>query len=107
MSRIFVRKRRHSGPGAGRPQFAVVAVEGAELTFYRPYLRRSELEALAEAIGAEVVYLPAGSEEGGGGDEEHRGRYHHHHPRGEGRWGEECRGHYHHHHHCEEREAED
>jgi len=65
--RIFVRQRRHAGPGAARPQFAVVAVEGDNnLTFYRPWLRKSELEFLAEAVGAEIITLPAGGEGEGG-----------------------------------------
>lgn len=60
MSKIFVRERRHIGQGAGRPRFAIVAVEGAELKVYAPHIRKAELEKLAEAIGAEVVYLPRG-----------------------------------------------
>jgi hypothetical protein len=57
MARIFVRQRRHTGPGSAQPRFAVVAVEG-ELTFFRSRLRRVELEQIAEATGAELVYLP-------------------------------------------------
>ncbi|MBN1487390.1 MAG: hypothetical protein JW981_07090 [Anaerolineae bacterium] len=64
--RIFVRQRRRAGPGTGQPQFAVVAVEGGDLRFYRRSLRKSELSALAEALGAEVVLLPSGTGEGEG-----------------------------------------
>jgi len=60
MSKIFVRERRHIGQGAGRPRFAIVAIEGADLKVYAPHIRKAELEKLAEAIGAEVVYLPRG-----------------------------------------------
>jgi hypothetical protein len=60
MSKIFVRERRHIGQGAGRPRFAIVAVEGADLKVYAPHVRKAELEKLAEALSAEVVYLPRG-----------------------------------------------
>jgi hypothetical protein len=70
MAKIFVRHRRHIGEGARRPRFAIVAVEGADLTVYRSRIRRAELEKIAAEIGAEIVYLPHGEhveEEGGGG----------------------------------------
>lgn len=60
MSKIFVRQRQHVGKGAGRPRFAIVAVEGADLKVYRTRVRRAELEKLASEIGAEIVYLPRG-----------------------------------------------
>lgn len=60
MARIFVRERRNAKKGSKRPRFAVVAVEGTDLQVYRPHIRRGELEALAAALGAEIVYLPAG-----------------------------------------------
>ena len=64
MSKIYVRERQHVGPGAGRPRFAVVAVEGTELKIYIPHIRKIELEKLAEAVGAEIVYLPRGEKAG-------------------------------------------
>jgi len=64
MSKIFVRERQHVGQGAGRPRFAVVAVEGNDLKIYIPHIRKIELEQLAEAVGAEVVYLPRGEKAG-------------------------------------------
>jgi hypothetical protein len=51
MSKIFVRERQHVGQGAGRPRFAVVAVEGTDLKIYIPHIRKIELEKLAEAVG--------------------------------------------------------
>ncbi len=107
MTRIFVRKRRYAGPGTKRPQFTVVAVEGGELAFVRPHLRTSELEYLAAAVGAEVVYLPLGQDEEGEGGPGHR-----HHHEGEGEEGEHGEGHHHHHHHhgdepCEGEDKED
>ena len=43
MSKIFVRERRHIGQGAGRPRFAIVAIEGADLKVYAPHIRKAEL----------------------------------------------------------------
>lgn len=60
MSKIFVRERRHAGRGAGRPRFAIIAVQGADLQVFRSRVRRVELEAIAAEIGADVVYLPRG-----------------------------------------------
>ncbi len=77
MARIFVRNRHRVDRGAGQPRFAIVAVEGLDLKVYARHIRRKELEALSEAVGAEVVYLPGGDgseaeQEGTGG----RGRKH-------------------------------
>ena len=73
MSKIFVRHRRHVGQGAGRPRFAIVAVQGTDLKVFKPRVRRAELEQMAAEIGAEVVYLHRGESEG---EEEGRGRRH-------------------------------
>lgn len=66
MAKIFVRERRHVGERAGRPRFAVIGVEGSDLKVFKTKVRRTELDAIAEAIGAEVVILPRGSGERGG-----------------------------------------
>ena len=68
MGKIFVRERQNIGKGAGRPRFAVVAIEGIDLKVYTQHIRKIELETLAEAVGAEVVYLPRGEN---AGDQEH------------------------------------
>ncbi len=73
MGKIFVRERQNVGKGAGRPRFAVVAVEGIDLKVYTQHIRKIELETLAEAVGAEVVYLPRGEN---AGDQEHGERKH-------------------------------
>jgi hypothetical protein len=71
MAKIFVRERRHVGERAGRPRFAVLGVQGSDLKFFKTKIRRAELDAIAQAIDAEVVILPRGSGEnngeGGGG----------------------------------------
>jgi hypothetical protein len=68
MTKIFVRHRRHVSRGAGRPRFAVVAVQGTDLAVYRTRVRRAELEKIAAEVEAEIVYLPRGehSEESAG-----------------------------------------
>lgn len=79
MARIFVRERRQIGEGAGRPRFAVVAVDGTDLKIYTQHIRKVELEKLAEAVGAEIVYLPRGehtNEHGGEGGGHRRRRAH-------------------------------
>jgi hypothetical protein len=58
----------------------VVAVEGADLTFFQVHLRRSELDAIAQGVGAEVVDLPrgtgmhAGEDSGGGVRQQRKGQ---------------------------------
>lgn len=66
MAKIFVRDRIRVGVGAGRPRFAVVAIEGVDLKVYARHIRREELETLAESVGAEVVFLPRGDGSGSG-----------------------------------------
>ena len=60
MTKIFVRHRRHVGQGAGRPRFAIVAVQGSDLAIYKTRVRRAELEKIAAEAEAEIVYLPRG-----------------------------------------------
>ena len=74
MSKIFVRERRHVGKGAGRPRFAIVAVEGADLKIFKTRVRRAELEKIAAEIGAEIVYLPGGEQAGEAEGEAGQGR---------------------------------
>jgi hypothetical protein len=81
MAKIVVRERRHVGQGAGRPRFAVIGVQGSDLKFFKTHVRQSELDAIAQAIEAEVVVLPRGSGEhegeGGGGGRGRRRRERH------------------------------
>jgi hypothetical protein len=60
MSRIFVRERTRVGKGDKKPRFVLVAAEGVDLDIFTLHVRKSELDALAAAIGAEVVFLPRG-----------------------------------------------
>jgi hypothetical protein len=77
MSKLFVRHRKHVGQGAGRPRFAIVAAQGADLKVYKTRVRRAELEKIAAELGAEVIYLPRGEQaetEAAEGRGEGRGR---------------------------------
>jgi hypothetical protein len=76
MSKIFVRERRHAGRGTGRPRFAIIAVQGADLKVFRSRVRRAELETIAAETGAEVVYLPRGEEAEEPRSKGRRGRHH-------------------------------
>ena len=62
-SKIFVRERRKVEKGEKKPRFRVVGVSGADLKIYTKHVRKKELEHMADATGAEVVYLKAGKEE--------------------------------------------
>jgi hypothetical protein len=47
-----------------QPQYRVVAVAGADLTFSGPHFRKGELEQIAQSVGAEIVYLSQEKGEG-------------------------------------------
>lgn len=84
MTKIFVRERTHVEKGEGRPRFAVVGVQGSDLKFFQLHVRKSELDAIAEAVGAEVVMLPRGTGEdvgegSGGGKRQKQGGHQHKH----------------------------
>ncbi len=72
MAKIFIRERNNINPGDQQPRFAVVGVQGTDMTFYQLHMRKGELDAIARALGADLVVLPRGSgdhigQEGGGG----------------------------------------
>ena len=72
MAKIFVRERNKIAAGDRQPRFAVVGAQGTDMTFFQYHLRKGELEAIAQAVSAEIIYLPRGSgdhsgEPGGGG----------------------------------------
>jgi hypothetical protein len=77
MAKIFVRERNQVGKGEGLPRFAIVGVHGSDLKFFQLHVRKSELDAIAQAVGAEVIMLPRGTGENagdgsGGGQRQHR-----------------------------------
>ncbi len=67
--KIFYRERTKTVEGKRQPRFRMVAVADVDLTFFGEHFRKSELEAIAKAVGAELVLLPFG-EKRGKGDEE-------------------------------------
>lgn len=64
---IFVRERRKVEKGEKKPRFRVVGVAGADLKLYADHVRKVEIEAIAQAVGAQVVFLPEDGEGKGGG----------------------------------------
>ena len=76
MSKIFVRERRHAARGTGRPRFAIVAAQGADLRVFKSRVRRAELEAIAAETGAQIVHLPRGEQGEAPQGEGGRGRRH-------------------------------
>jgi len=58
--KIFYRERIKSVEGKKQPRFRLVAVADVNLKIYGKHLRKSELEAIARAVGAELVLLPPG-----------------------------------------------
>ncbi|HTP09947.1 MAG TPA: hypothetical protein VMP08_16935 [Anaerolineae bacterium] len=66
MAKIFVRERNRVSKGEGLPRFAIVGVHGSDLKFFQLHVRKSELDAIAQAVGAEVIMLPRGTGESAG-----------------------------------------
>jgi len=66
MSKIFARERRKIEKGEKKPRYRVVAASG-DIKFFAEHIRKRELEAVAQAMGAEVVYLPTDAAGVGGG----------------------------------------
>jgi hypothetical protein len=66
MSTIFVRERRKIEKGEKKPRYRVVGVHGTDVKIYVEHIRKKELDAIAEASGATVMYLKAGKDEEGG-----------------------------------------
>jgi hypothetical protein len=58
-SKIFVRERRKVEKGEKKPRFRILGVSGGDLKLYANHIRQRELDQLAEAVGAEVVYIQA------------------------------------------------
>ncbi len=58
--KIFYRERRKPGEGSHQARYMVVAVADVNLKIFGKHLRKCELEAIAEGIGAELKALPRG-----------------------------------------------
>jgi hypothetical protein len=55
--KIFYRERREIGEGDQVPRFNLVAVSGVDLKIHVTHMRKSEMEQIATAVGAELVEL--------------------------------------------------
>lgn len=64
---IFVRERRKVEKGEKKPRFRVVGVSDGGLKIYVKHIRKKELEQIATATGANVMYLEAGKGQKDGG----------------------------------------
>ena len=60
--KIFYRVRTKVGEGEKKPRFRIVAVADVNLKIFGQHLRKSELDQIAEAVGAELVLLKSGGE---------------------------------------------
>jgi hypothetical protein len=58
--KIFYRERRKVADGEKKPRFRVVGIADGHLKIYTNHLRLSELEHIAEAVGAELILLRQG-----------------------------------------------
>jgi len=63
MATIFVRERRKIEAGEKKPRYRVVGVHDLNLKIYVDHIRKRELDQLAEATGANLVFLKGGKEE--------------------------------------------
>jgi hypothetical protein len=59
-AKIFIRERRKVKDGEKKPRFMIVAVANVDVKFKARHIRKMEIEQIAEAVGAELVYLKAG-----------------------------------------------
>jgi hypothetical protein len=58
--KIFYRERVKNPEGKKQPRFKLVAVADVNLKVYGKHLRRSELDQIASAVGAELILLTHG-----------------------------------------------
>jgi hypothetical protein len=58
--KIFYRERTKVGKGEKKPRFMLVAVADMNVKIYGQHVRKSELEQIAEATGAELILLKSG-----------------------------------------------
>jgi hypothetical protein len=56
-TQIFVRERRKVEKGERKPRYRVLGVSGGDIKIYTKHIRKQELDQIARATGAEVVYL--------------------------------------------------
>ncbi|OPY78202.1 MAG: hypothetical protein A4E65_02356 [Syntrophorhabdus sp. PtaU1.Bin153] len=58
--KIFYREREKNVEGKKQPRYKLVAVADLNLKVYGGHMRRSELDQIASAVGADLVLLTHG-----------------------------------------------
>jgi hypothetical protein len=58
--KIFYRERRKVKDGEKKPRYRAVAASDCNLKIYADHLRLSELQHIAEEVGAELIHLRKG-----------------------------------------------
>ncbi len=58
--KIFYRERIKVGEDKKQPRFKLVAIAGTDMKFYGKHLRKTELDEIAKAVGADLVLLSKG-----------------------------------------------
>ncbi|HEX3011711.1 MAG TPA: hypothetical protein VHQ70_06680 [Syntrophomonadaceae bacterium] len=61
--KIFIRERRKIETGEKKPRYTIVGVAGTDLRIFAKHVRKMEIDQIASAIGAELVYLQAGKDD--------------------------------------------
>ena len=67
--KIFYRERRIIKDGEKKPRYRVTGVFGVDLKIYTDHLRKSELEHIAQEVGADLVALRRGPKHQGQDDD--------------------------------------
>ena len=62
-AKIFIRERRKVSEGEKKPRYSVVGVARTDLKIHVKHIRKSEIDQIAAALGAEIVFLNAGKDE--------------------------------------------
>ena len=60
--KIFYRERRKVEKGDKKPRYTICAVYDTDLTFIPEHFKRTELEQIAKAVGAELSLLDSDHE---------------------------------------------
>jgi hypothetical protein len=55
--KIFYRERTKAGEGEKKPRFLLVAVADLDLRFHAKHVRKTELDMIAQELGAELILL--------------------------------------------------
>ena len=55
--KLYVRERQKVGEGVKQPKYRIVAITGGEIQVVATHFRKSEIEAIAKDVGAEVIFL--------------------------------------------------